>query len=114
MNANILIVKKNHNPFDCSRKTDRESSKLSFRKSYIFAGCFITILAVTYVYLLNLNATRWYAIRLLENEGKNALFQEKLINIKIAESQSIDRIQNSPILARMHSVDTPKYIIEKE
>lgn len=110
MNANVLIVKKNRNIFDCSRKAMRESSKISFRHAYIATGVLISLLVVTYVYLLNLNATRGYAIRGLENDQKNALFQENLLNIKIAEAQSIDRIQNHPIIKRMKSVDKPQYI----
>lgn len=58
MNANIFLLKKSNSIFDCTRKLTRDTTKLSFRQVYLIVGVFISALIVTYVYLVNLNATK--------------------------------------------------------
>lgn len=110
MNANIFLLKKSNSLFDCTRKLTRDTTQLSFRQVYLIVGVFIAALVVTYVYLVNLNATKGYTIRSLENDKKAATFQVNLLQIKIAEAQSISRINAHPHITKMKDVSDPIYL----
>ena len=114
MNANLLVMKKGNLPFFSLRKTSRENYRLSFRETYILALGLIGILGIYYVFILNVNATKGYNVRTLEIARKNAIFEENLFNIKIAEAESLTNLSNSKFVASMEQIDSPKYIVLKE
>ncbi len=114
MNANLLVMKKGNLPFLSSRKTSRENYRLSFRETYILALSLIGILWIYYVFILNLNATKGYNVRSLEIERKNYVFEENLLNIKIAESESLATLSRSPLVETMEQIENPHYLVLKE
>ncbi len=114
MNANLLVMKKGNIPFLSSRKTTRENYRLSFRETYILALGLIGILGIYYVFVLNVNATKGYNVRTLEIARKNYVTQENLLNIKIAEAESLSNLSNSPLVNTMEQIDTPRYLVLKE
>jgi hypothetical protein len=53
-------------------------------------------------------------VRNLEIERRNLVFEENLLNIKIAEAESLNNITSSSILKHMTYVDNPKYLVLKD
>ena len=114
MNANLLVMKKGNLPFFSLRKTTRENYRLSFRETYILALGLIGVLGIYYVFVLNVNATKGYNLRTLEIARKNAIFEENLLNIKIAEAESLSNLTNASYVKGMEQIETPEYIVLKE
>ncbi len=114
MNANVLVMKKGNFPFFSSRKTSRENFRLSFTETYVLALGLIGILGIYYVFMLNVNATKGYNVRNLEIERKNLVFEQNLVNIKIAEAESLSSISENPSIGKMDLIDTPRYLVMKD
>ena len=114
MNANLLVMKKGNIPFFSSRKTTRENYRLSFRETYILALGLIGILGIYYVFILNVNATKSYSVHTLEKARKNYVFEENLLNIKIAEAESLSTLSASPLVGTMEQIENPRHLVLKE
>jgi len=114
MNPNIIVMKKWRLPFFSERKTTRENYKLSFTKTYIIALLMIGFLWIYYVWALNVNATKWYKIRNLEIQRRDLVFKENLLNMKIAEVQSLNNVANDPATLVMETTENPKYLVLKD
>ena len=113
MNANVLVAKKWHIPFFSERKAAREYYRLSFTQTYVLAIVMIALLGIYYVWILNENATKGYNIRTLQVANRELFFQENLLDIHIAEGQSIGSIMQSPVIAMMQNVDQPAFLVLK-
>ena len=114
MNANILVMKRGTFPFFSERKTSRENYRFSFTQTYVLALFMIGTLGIYYVWILNINATKGYNIRNLEITRKNLTFEENLINIRIAEAESLDTLTSNSMIEKMESVDSPGYLVLKD
>lgn len=114
MNANVLVMKKNRFPFFSERKTSREYSKLTFSQTYVLSLLLIGFLGIYYVWTLNVNATKGYNVRNLEITRHDLTVQENLLNIRIAEAESLSSINSNPNTALMQSIDAPQYLKIKE
>lgn len=114
MNPNIIVMKKWRLPFFSERKTTRENYKLSFTKTYIIALLMIGFLWIYYVWALNVNATKWYKMRNLEIQRRDLVFKENLLNMKIAEVQSLNNVANDPATLVMETTENPKYLVLKD
>lgn len=113
MNANVLVAKKWHIPFFSERKAAREYYRLSFTQTYVLAIVMIALLGIYYVWILNENATKGYNIRTLQVENRELSFQENLLDIRIAEGQSMETIMNSTIVSSMENVVQPAFLVMK-
>ncbi len=114
MNANVLVAKKWHIPFFSERKAAREYYRLSFTQTYILAIIMIALLGIYYVWVLNQNATKGYNIRTLQVQNRELSFQENLLDIRIAEGQSIGTIMNSSVVSGMENVDQPTFLVSRD
>lgn len=113
MNPNLLIIKKWRLNFFSNRKTTRENFKLGVNSTYILTLLFIWLLWIYYVWTLNINATKWYNIRTLELEKNSLLVQRELLEVQIAEIQSLSRLLNWEWLDIMErSRDTEYYVVK--
>lgn len=107
-------MKKGNFPFFSLRKTSRENFRLSFTETYVLALGLIGILGIYYVFMLNVNATKGYEVRNLEIERKNLTFEQNLINIRIAEAESLSTISENTSVEKMETIDSPKYLVLKD
>lgn len=114
MNANVLVMKKGNFPFFSSRKTTRENYRFSFTETYVIALMVIGFLGVYYVFVLNMNATKGYNVRNLEITRKNLTFEQNLLNIKIAEAESLSTISENKAITPMQAIEAPKYLVTKD
>jgi hypothetical protein len=113
MNANVLVAKKWHIPFFSERKAARENFRFTFTQVYIVLTVLIAVFWVYYVWILNQNATKWYNVRELQVKNRELSFQENLLDIRIAEGQSIGAVMSAPILWYMQNVDKPQFLLMK-
>ena len=114
MNSNFIVLKKSRTPFSSERLASREFSTLSFSQTYILSLVLIAVLGIYYVWTLNVNATKGYNIRNLELAERNLISQQDLLNVKIAEAESLDSITSSPSAQNMQTVDSPQYLVLKD
>ena len=114
MNSNFIVLKKSRTPFVSERLASREFSTLSFTQTYILSLLLIAVLGVYYVWTLNVNATKGYNIRTLEVTERNLASEQNLLNVKIAEAESLDSITSAPTTAPMQAIDAPQYLVLKD
>ena len=109
--ANVLVMKKGHFGFFSERKAAREEYKMSFTQAYIWSLTIIAFLWVYYVLQLNINATKGYSIRTLEIEQRKLTFEENLVDIKIAEAESLSSITTDQHIINMPNVANPTFLV---
>ena len=114
MNPNIIVMKRWKIPFFSERKTSRENYKMSFTNTYILTILMIWFLWIYYVWSLNVNATKWYQIRNLELERRTLMFEQNLLNMKIAEVESLNSISEDNTINIMESIENPNYLVLKD
>lgn len=114
MNPNLIIIKTGHFRFFSQRKTTRENFKLWVNTTYILALLFIGILWIYYVWTLNINATKWYNIRNLELQKNNLTVEKELLEVKIAEFESLSSLMKWDGINDMEKVDKAEFLVVKD
>lgn len=75
----------------------------------------IGFLLIYYVWILNANATQWFAIRDLENTQKQLKVELDRLDVKIAEIESSRSIESDETLKWiMEDYEDPDYLVIKE
>ncbi len=74
----------------------------------------IACLIIYYVWIINVNATQGYNIRQLEIEKRNLTVEKQLLDVKIAELESLTNILNNDEVKNMEKVENPDYLVIKE
>lgn len=100
--------------FFSKRKQEKENFLLWINKTYTTILSFIVLLFVYYVWTLNVNATKWFSIRQLEIEKTNLLVEKELLDVKIAELESLTSIMKKDDSHSMEEAINPNYIVVKE
>ncbi len=114
MNPNLIILKKWYIKFFSERKTTRENFKMWVNTTYILTMLFIGFLWIYYVWALNVNATKWYSVRTLEIEKNNLLVEKEILDVKIAEFESLSSLMKWNWIKNMEKVENPEYIVVKD
>ncbi len=113
MNPNLL-TKKTKKTFTSERKQSKEYFNFWITSTYITLLSVIVSLLLYYVWMLNVNATQWYDIKILEQEKKNLLIEKELLDAKIAELESLWTILENKNLEGMEKATNPNYLVIKE
>jgi len=100
--------------YSSERKKDKDKLKIWVASTYITLLSLISMLLLYYVWILNVNATKWYNIRELEIEKKNLLMEKELLDVKIAELESLSKILWDEDLQNMNKVEEPEYLVIKD
>jgi hypothetical protein len=66
-----------------------------------------------YVWILNVNATKWDTIRQLEIEKRHLLIEKELLDVKIAELESLSNILKDDDLRNMERIKDVDYLVIK-
>ena len=75
----------------------------------------IGFLLLYYVWILNANATQWFAIRELENTQKQLKVELDRLDVKIAEIESSRSIESDETLQWiMEEYEDPDYLVIKD
>ena len=73
-------------------------------------GTLILILALLILFHENANATKGYRLRTLELERSQLLLETEVLNMRIAQEQALERLQNDPRITTMLTVRNPLYV----
>lgn len=113
MNSTIINkdLKKN---FFSKRKREKENFNFWVTSTYIALLSLISLLLLYYVWILNVNATKGYNIRELEIEKKMLLMEKELLDVKIAELESLSTILWDDDLQNMEKIWDPEYLVIKD
>lgn len=113
MNQKVVLEDFSRNFFS-KRKIEKE--KFTFWVNYTFISLLILIVALLlyYIWILNVNATKWYNIISLEAEKKNLLMEAERLKMKIAELESLWNIMNDDDLKNMEKIDNANYLVIKD
>jgi len=110
VNYNIVTQDFSQNYFS-KRKREKEKFKFWVNSTYIALLTIISILLLYYVWIQNVNATKWYNIRELENQKKNLLMEKEQLDVKIAELDSLSNINWDQSLLNMEEITDPDYLV---
>jgi hypothetical protein len=114
MNPNLIVVKSWHFKFFSQRKTTRENFKLWVNTTYILALLFIWFLWIYYVWTLNVNATKGYNIRNLELEKNSLTIEKELLDVKVADLESLSTLMKWEWLNNMEKIDKAEFLVVKD
>lgn len=67
----------------------------------VVIGTLIVVLALLILFHHNLNATKGYKLRTLEHARAQLLLEQEVLNMQIANSQSLEALQKDPIILTM-------------
>lgn len=73
-------------------------------------GSLILILALLILFHENANATKGYRLRNLERQRSQLLLEDEVLNMQIAQQQSLETLQNDPVVQGMNQPRTPAYL----
>lgn len=113
MNSNITLSNY-QKKFYSKRKAEKEEFTFWVRLTYWIMLFLLVTMFLYYVWILNVNATKWYNIRNLEIEKNNLLFEKEQLDAKIAELESNDSIDNEIDTKWMEKVEDPDYLVIKK
>ncbi len=113
MNPKVVLKESSKNFFS-ERKKEKESIEFWFNSTYTVLVALIWCLLIYYVWILNVNATQGYNIRQLEIEKNNLLLQKDLLDVKIAELESLGNILKEDDTKDMEKIEDPDYLVIKE
>lgn len=73
-------------------------------------GSLILILALLILFHENANATKGYRLRTLQRQYSQLLLEDEVLNMQIAQQQSLEVLQNDPAVQTMQQPKKPKYL----
>ena len=111
---NAVINKNLKRSYFSKRKKDKEKFDFWITSTYIALLSLISLLLLYYVWILNVNATKGYNIRELEIEKKTLLMEKELLDVKIAELESLSTILGDDDLQNMERIEEPDYLVIKD
>jgi hypothetical protein len=76
----------------------------------ISIGALILLLAVLILFHENANATKGYSLRKLENQRSVLLLEQEVLNMRIADAQSLEKLQNDAQILQMRPYTKVKYV----
>lgn len=114
MNPHLIVLKRGHLRFLSERKTTRENFRLWVNSTYILTLLFIGVLWIYYVWTLNVNATKWYNIRTLELQKNNLKVEKDLLEVKVAELESISNIMKWEWLKNMEKSTNSDFLVVED
>lgn len=114
MNPNLIVLKSPRFRVFSSRQTTRENFKLWVHSTYILSLLFIGFLGIYYVWTLNVNATKWYNIRNIELKKNSLNIEKELLEVKIAELQSLSSLMKWDGVNNMEKIQKAEYLVVKD
>jgi len=112
MNPKAIITDYNKE-FVSNRKLKKDSFLLNIKSTYSILLTVVVALLLYYVWILNVNATKGYNIRQLEIEKRNLLMEKELLDVKIAELESLDNILNKEDTKWMEKAEDNDFLVIK-
>jgi len=110
-----LVMNRQSESFLAERKRNKQQLQFWYQSTYMIMLGLIGFLLLYYVWILNANATQWFAIRELENTQKQLKVELDRLDVKIAEIESSRSIESDETLQWiMEEYDDPNYLVIQE
>lgn len=110
-----LVMNRQSESFLAERKRNKEKLQFGYQSTYMILLGLIGFLLIYYVWILNANATQWFAIRDLENTQKQLKVELDRLDVKIAEIESSRSIESDETLKWiMEEYEDPDYLVIKD
>ena len=109
-----ILIKDYKATFSSKRKKEKENFNFWLTSTYLIMLSVIAGLLLYYVWILNVNATKWYNIRQLEIEKRELMIEKELLDVKIAELESLSTIIKEDDTKSMENIENPDYLVIKE
>lgn len=113
MNPNIVNQNFKQNFFS-KRRIEKEKISFWITFTYMMLLWLIVILLLYYIWSLNANATKWYTLRDLEKTKKELLMEKEILDVKLAELESMNFIENNYNMKNMEKIENPDHVVIKE
>lgn len=113
MNQRIVVEDFSRNFFS-KRKIEKEKFTFWVHYTFIALILIIVVLLLYYIWILNINATKWFNIIELEVEKRNLLMEKERLEVKLAEIESLSNIMNDEDLKNMDKVNNPNIVVIKD
>lgn len=97
--------------FSSKRKQKKEEFTFWLRKTYLTMVWVMISLLIYYVWILNVSATRGYNIIELETEKRALLLEKEILDVKIAELESLENILKKEDMQDMEQAWDPSFIV---
>ncbi|MGB2110911.1 MAG: hypothetical protein ACPHY8_03280 [Patescibacteria group bacterium] len=72
---------------------------------------FISVLLLYYVWIINVNATKGTSIQKLDIQMQQLKLEKELLDVKIAELESLSNIRSDNDLELMEKAENPDYLV---
>lgn len=102
------------NGFCSKRKQEKEKFQVGLQTTYIIMLSFISVLLLYYVWILNVNATKGTNIQKLNIQMQQLKLERELLDVRIAELESLDNIRSKQDLEMMEKAENPDYLVIRE
>lgn len=108
-----VVLSEDKTPFVSKRWKEKQSIKFDISFTYVIMIVFILVLFIYYIWIINVNATKWFNIRDLEAEKKSLMMEKEQLDVKIANLESLDNIKEED-MQNMEKVENPDYLVIKD
>jgi hypothetical protein len=102
------------NNFYSRRKKEKEKFEVWIQTTFIIMLSFISVLLLYYVWIINVNATKWTSIQKLDIQMQQLILERENLDVKIAELESLWNIRSDADLELMEKAEDPDYLVIKE
>lgn len=109
-----MIVKMNNNKTRSSRQLQKSELYFGINLTYSLLIFCIGLLGIYYVWSVNSLSTVAYAISDLKTQNNNLMMELELLDVKIAELDSVSEIESTPDADIMEQVEDPDYLVIQE
>jgi sulfur relay (sulfurtransferase) DsrF/TusC family protein len=109
-----MIVKLNNKKSTSSRQIQNKQLYFGINLTYSLLIFCIGLLGIYYVWSVNSLSTVAYSIAELKNENNNLMMEMELLDVKIAELDSVVDIENTDDASIMEEIENPDYLVIKE
>lgn len=99
------------NNFYSRRKQEKEKFQVWVQTTYIIMLSFISVLLLYYVWIINVNATKGTSIQKLDIQMQQLKLEKELLDVKIAELESLSNIRSDDDLQIMEKAENPDYLV---
>ena len=109
-----IITKDFDKNFSSKRKNKKDEFNFWINYTFSLLLGFTILIFIYYIWILNINATKWYDIRNLEIERQNLLLQKELLDVQISNLESLKNIEQEHTFDNlMEEVKNPDFAVIK-
>lgn len=104
-----MIQKKDFSPLKYKKQTLSEQIEKSFRALMVTMGILIALLYISYLYIGTNSQEKGYILRELQEKNEKLYYENKILDKKIIEAETLKTIEKSNQTKKMQSPEEITY-----